>query len=110
MEDKKQANTDASLDEQYGLRPLTRGEIKALRKDGFIIAKMDKLDPTTAEDLVDRIIEMVTSGRAVEIDDQPNQVAINVFMRIVALTYGNDTSEKNLSAPGAGSKKGKAQT
>lgn len=105
MEENKEVKPDAGLDKQYGLRPLTRGELKALRKDGTSLAKMDKMDPDAAEDLIDRIIEMVMGDRSEEMDSRPNPEVCQVFQRIIALTYGDENSEKNLSRPGGGSKK-----
>jgi len=105
MEENAQVKPEVDLDEKYGLRPLTRGEFKGLRKDGYSLAKMDKLDPDQVDDLIDRVIDMVMGDRAAELDDEPNTTVHQVFQRIVALTYGDEKSEKNSSKPGAGSKK-----
>lgn len=99
-----EAKPDVSLDEKYNLRPLTRGEFKKLRKEGLSLAKMDKLDPDVAEDLIDRVIDMVMRERAAELDGEANTTTHQVFQRIVELTYGNEASEKNSSTPGARSK------
>jgi hypothetical protein len=99
-----EAKPEVNPDEKYELRGLTRGEFKALRKEGYSLAKMDKMDPDAAEDLIDRVIEMVMGDRAAELDGEPNTATHRVFHRIVEITYGNDASEKNLFWPGAGSK------
>jgi len=105
MGENAEVKEEVDLVEKYGLRPLTRGEFKGLRKDGISLAKMDKMEPDQVDDLIDRVIDMVMGDRAAELDDEPNTTAHQVFQRIVALTYGDETSEKNSSTPGVGSKK-----
>jgi len=106
MEENASVKVEISLDEKYGLRSLTRGELKALRKEKISLAKMDRMDPDAAEEVVDRIVATVMGDAA---DDLPNPEALAVFGRIIELTYGDERSEKNSSGPGGKSAPGKTR-
>jgi len=95
-----------NLDEKHGLRALTRGEIKTLRKNGLSIEKIDKLDPDRQNEMIDCVLEMIMAEKA---DELPNPEALSVFNRIIELTYGDEKSEKNSSRPGKKSAPGKNQ-
>jgi hypothetical protein len=106
MEENVSVKAEIGLDEKYGLRSLTRGELKALRKEKISLAKIDRLDPDAAEEVVDRIVATVMGDAA---DDLPNPDALKIFVRIIELTYGDEKSEKNSSGPGVSSAPGKTR-
>ena len=76
----------------FTIRPLKRKEMKALKKQGFNLAK---LDPETMDDHLDQILEMVLPGRLEEIDDLPPKATNDIFSAILKESYGDKTEEKN---------------
>jgi hypothetical protein len=91
---------ETNLDEKYELRSLKRGELKFLKKCGFKLAAIDKLDEDKQDEFVGRVCEIVMGEAAA--DELTVAEGLQVFMRIVELTYGDE--EKNFSTPGAGTK------
>ena len=90
---------EITLDEKYGLRPLTRGELKRFKKQGYSLVAIDKLTRAKASDFIDQVVELVCRDLA---DDVPNPESNKLFIRIAELTFGIE--EKNSSRPGAGKK------
>lgn len=91
--------------ELYTPRALTRGELKALRKDGLDVASMDENNPVEVDQVVDAVMSMVFGDQVAEIDLEPNTVTLVLFHRIIELTYETPEQAKNFSAPGTGTKK-----
>jgi len=83
------------------LRPLTRGEVKDLRKRGIILTK---IDPATADEAVDEVLAMVFGEDNPEIDVLANRDALDLFGEIIDLSYGRpkEAEVKNSSPSGAG--------
>lgn len=77
--------------ETFDLRPLTRGELKTLRKQGY---NMGALTTEQADDAMDAVFAMVLGDDVDRLDAMPNTVAIDVWKKILSLTYGRDP-EKN---------------
>lgn len=75
----------------YNIRPLTRGEIKQLRKKGLELANLSQ---DKADDAIDAVIGLVLPDRVDEIDGLSNTVALGIFKNVVELTYGG-RAEKN---------------
>ncbi len=75
----------------FEIRPLTRGEIKSLRKKGLNIMNLSQ---DLADDAIDEILEMVLRERTAEIDAMPNACTLELCRAIIELTYGGE-AEKN---------------
>ena len=75
----------------FEIRPLTRGELKGLRKKGYNLAN---LSPESAEDAIDEIFVLVFDERMEEIDALPYAQALELFTSIIDATYGG-AAEKN---------------
>jgi len=83
----------------FEIRPLTRGEVKALRKAGL---PLDRLTLENAEDAFDEVLRLVFGDSGIaEVDNLPNDKALELFRAIVDLTYGRD-AEKNSPTSGDG--------
>lgn len=80
-------------DHVFNIRPLTRGEIKLLRKKGFNLAN---LNPETADECMDLVLEMVL-GDTSDLDKLPNPYALELFRKIMDLTYGGEAEKNSLS-------------
>jgi len=87
---------------KFEIRPLTRGEVKALRKKGYNIGN---LSLENADDAADEILEMVCGSEQIqEVDALPNDKALELFKAIIDLSYGKGADEKNLKPSGSGTK------
>lgn len=75
-------------DHVFVLKPLTRGQMKTLKKSGF--TKTD--DPETLETIVDMALKM--SLPDIDPDDLPCYLAANLFRELMDLTWGIG-AEKN---------------
>jgi hypothetical protein len=89
-------------DKVFEIRPLTRGELRSLRKSGYNLVA---LDISNAEDAMDAVLEMVFKDRVNEIYNLPNPDAIEIFKAILELTYGG-AAEKNFLTTGDGTPQG----
>jgi len=88
---------------QFNVRGLTRGEVKRLRADDGI--SLTNITAENAEAALDKVLELVLSEHEVhELDDLPNRVAMDVWLAVLAETYGSRDEEKNLSRSGNGSR------
>jgi hypothetical protein len=83
----------------FEIRGLKRGEIKALRKKGFSLAK---IDPAEADILADEIVGMILGDAVAAADELPNREYVRIFTDIMMLTYGSEESEKNSQTSGGG--------
>lgn len=73
--------------------PLTRGQLKYLRSQGFDLANLRR---DNAEDAMDLVMDMALGTAPVEkLDDLPNTDSMAVFTAILAETYGSRDEEKN---------------
>ena len=87
---------------KFEIRPLTRGEVKALRKKGYNIGN---LSLENADDAADEILELVCGKEQIqEVDKLPNDQALDLFKAIIDLSYGKGDDEKNLKPSGSGTK------
>jgi len=87
---------------KFNIRPLTRGEVKALRKKGYNVGN---LSIENADDAADEILEMVCGPEQIrEVDALPNDKALELFKAIIDLSYGQGEDEKNLKPSGSGTK------
>ena len=87
---------------KFNIRPLSRGEVKALRKKGYNIGN---LSIENADDAADEILEMVCGAEQIrEVDALPNDKALELFKAINDLSYGKGNDEKNLKPSGSGTK------
>ena len=87
---------------KFEIRPLTRGEAKALRKKGYNIGN---LSLENADDAADEILELVCGQEQIrEVDKLPNDQALDLFKAIIDLSYGKGDDEKNLKPSGSGTK------
>lgn len=87
---------------KFEIRPLTRGEVKALRKKGYNIGN---LSLENADDAADEILELVCGTEQIqEVDKLPNDQALDLFKAIIDLSYGKGDDEKNLKPSGSGTK------
>jgi len=87
---------------KFEIRPLTRGEVKSLRKKGYNIGN---LSLENADDAADEILEMVCGPEQIrEVDTLPNDKALELFKAIIDLSYGKGDDEKNLKPSGNGTK------
>ncbi len=76
----------------FEVRPLKRSEMKALKKQGF---NLGKIDPAEMDDWLDKIMELALPGRLEEIDDLPPKAANQLFEAVLKESYGDKTEEKN---------------
>jgi hypothetical protein len=76
----------------FSVRPLKRSEMKSLKKQGFILGKME---PESMDDWLDKIMEMALPGRLDEIDDLPPKAANMIFEAVLKESYGDKNEEKN---------------
>jgi hypothetical protein len=76
----------------FQIKHLKRSEVKALKKEGFIIGKIDN---EQMDDWIDRMIEMSLPGRLAEIDDLPPKASYKIFESILKETFGDKVEEKN---------------
>jgi hypothetical protein len=72
-------------------RPLTKGEIRGLKKKGLSIST---LTPENTDDVIDEVLEIVY-GNIEIFDNLPNPEVTTLFRQIMKLTYGGGTDEKN---------------
>jgi hypothetical protein len=87
---------------KFEIRPLTRGEVKSLRKKGYNIGN---LSLENADDAADEILEMVCGPEQIrEVYALPNDKALELFKAIIDLSYGQGEDEKNLKPSGSGTK------
>lgn len=74
-------------------RGLKRKEVKALKKEGFDLGRLDTED---VDEAMDRLFEKVLSpDDAAFLDEQVNRASFDVFKAIMAATYGDPAAEKN---------------
>jgi hypothetical protein len=83
----------------FDIRPLTRGEVKGLRKRGF---SLGNLNMANAEEAMDEVLDLVCSNEIAAVDAMPNDKALDLFRAIIDLTYGRDGAEKNSETSGGG--------
>jgi hypothetical protein len=85
-------------DTDYVLPPLTRGQMKMLKKAGF-----SRLTPEDDPDKIDAVVDMALKLALPETnpDDLPCFVGASLFRELIDLTFGG-SAEKNSSASGAG--------
>jgi len=76
----------------FQIKHLKRSEVKALKKEGFVIGKIDN---DQMDDWIDRMIEMSLPGRLAEIDDLPPKASYKIFEAILKETFGDKVEEKN---------------
>jgi len=76
----------------FQIKHLKRSEVKALKKEGFVIGKIDN---EQMDDWIDRMIEMSLPGRLAEIDDLPPKASYKIFEAILKETFGDKVEEKN---------------
>lgn len=77
----------------FKVRSLKRKEIKALRKQGFILID---LKPENAEEAQDKVFEMVFGPDDIAaIDEMDNRDVMILWRAILAETYGAPEEEKN---------------
>lgn len=76
----------------FAVKALKRSQMKALRKEGFILGKIES---DQMDDWVDKIIEMACPGRMAEIDDLPPKAAHAIFDGILKESYGDPAESKN---------------
>lgn len=77
---------------QFTVKPLKRSEIKDLKRQGFV---MGKIENEQMDDWIDRLIEMSLPGRLAEIDDMPPRASYKIFEAILKETFGDKAEEKN---------------
>ena len=82
------------------VRPLKRGEIKSLKKEGF---NLSNIDPETADALLDRVFDMIFTEEEIGwIDELPYHYSIKtIWPEILKETFGSREEEKNLGESGA---------
>lgn len=86
----------------FNVRPLTRGEVKSLRKEHG--CNLMALAPDKAEEAMDRVFEMEFNEEEIAfIDKKENPEALKLWKAVLAETYGSQGEEKNSSASGDGS-------
>lgn len=79
---------------QFNVRGLTRGEVKRLRDDDGIV--LTRITADNAELALDAVLEMVLSEHEfIELDDLPNRLAMDIWLAVLAETYGSRDEEKN---------------
>ena len=89
---------------EFEIRPLTRGELKTLRKKGFTLGA---LDVSNIDDAIDEIIGIILGEeKTKELDALPNNDSVAMYQDILKLTFGGDPEKNSLksgeaSAPGA---------
>jgi hypothetical protein len=78
---------------QIKARALTRGEIKALRKEGINLASFDG---ARADEIIDRVLALVCTEQQIEeLDKQENPVSLDLFEEICKLSFPSDREIKN---------------
>jgi len=87
--------------EAFDIRPLTRGEVKALRKRGF---NLGNLNLENADEAMDEVLELICKKSIEAVDALPNDKALDLFKAIIDLTYGRGDAEKNSQTSGSGMK------
>lgn len=96
MPKKKAIAGETSLElfgRRFQVRPLLRKEVKSLRKKGYSLMV---LDPDTAEDALDAVLDLVLSREELKaLDNLPNSAALDIWNEILALTFGSREEEKN---------------
>lgn len=90
------------MPEKIIAKPLTRGAVKTLRKEGIELTRLSAYDAAKIDEIVDRVVELAL-GEAVAAaaDDLTNDDYYTLFGEIMDITYPSAT-EKNSSPPGAG--------
>ena len=90
---------------KFVVRGLTRGEVRRLRSDDDIV--LTNITADNAEDALDTVLKIVLSEHEfLELDDLPNRVAMDIWVAVLAETYGSRDEEKNSSRSGNGSQTG----
>jgi hypothetical protein len=80
-------------DRPFNIRGLKRGEIKALKKEGFNLIDL-KIEQ--ADDAMDKVFELVFASHEITlIDDMANKDAMKLWTAILKETYGAPDEEKN---------------
>lgn len=69
----------------FQIQPLTRGEVRRLRKEGF---NLSNITVETADEVIDKVLEIALGERFSEVDDLINSDAIALFKDVVSLTFG----------------------
>lgn len=83
---------------EFEVRPLTRGEVKALRKEGY---NLTALNSDVAEEAVDRVFGMIfDETKIAAIDALPNPEALKLWTGILKETYGAPGEAKNFLPSG----------
>lgn len=83
---------------EFKLRPLTRRELKDLKKRGF---GLNIVTNENLDDVIDEVFKIVLGADADKADDLPNLEARALFWEILHLTF-TGAAEKNSSASGSG--------
>jgi len=73
-------------------RALKRKEIKALKAQGINLAQAGNAD---AQELVDTVLDMAFADKQDELDEMDYSECLELFKKVVALTFGTDEQEKN---------------
>jgi len=78
---------------EIAYRGLKRKEVKALKKEGFDLGRLDTED---VDEAMDRLFDTVLDPSDIEfLDDQVNRASYDVFKAVLAATYGDPAAEKN---------------
>lgn len=88
-------------DTVFKVRSLTRGEIKQLRSEGFELLNLTR---ENADAALERAFEMIFTEDEIRILDalENSPHIMEIWIALLAETYGHKDEEKNLSRSGAG--------
>ena len=79
---------------EFKVRGLTRGEVKRLKSTHGIV--LTNITGANAEDALDLVLQMVlTESELLDLDDMPNRLAMDIWIAVLAETYGSREEEKN---------------
>lgn len=74
-------------------RALKRKELKALKEKGFNLAKMNQDNDT--QEVVDAVLDIAFAENIAELDELEYCECMELFKKVVALTFGTEVQEKN---------------
>lgn len=88
----KAAKALAQLKKEFNIRPLTRGEIKKLRSEGFDVFSFDGEQSLRN---MDPVLDLVFPPPSAKIDALPFPKAADVYRAIIGATLGTEEEVKN---------------
>jgi len=80
------------------VKGLTRGQIKELRKEGVVLAEIEKLEDEKQDEALDRIFEWACPEEFNADELTPGQ-GLELYVRIIAKTYAGDRLLKKSQSP-----------